>query len=243
MKKILSSLLMLVAFTAFAQAPAEKHKTNRPAKTPEERATAFAAHLEKSLALTADQKTKVHDLALAKEQKIDQLREQNKGKDRCAWADQRKQAQTDFMDSMKKTLTPEQFAKWEAQKEERKKQHAEKRKQHAAKHPQTSKTPEQRADGFTQHLEKELTLSADQKIKVRELVLTREKASEQLREKYKGQDPCSSSAERKQVRENFENGMKTALTAEQYQKWEAQKKQRMEERKNKKHSHPKQQGK
>ncbi len=239
MKKILSSLFLLVAFTAFAQAPAQKSKSGHQNKTPEERATAFANHLEKSLALSADQKTKVHDLVLARDQRISTLREENKGKDRCAWTDQRQQAQTDFSDGMKKTLTPDQFAKWEAQKAERKKQHAEKQKQHAAKKAENSKTAEQRADGFTTRLEKELTLTTDQKAKVHELALTREKSNDQLREKYKGQDPCASSVERKQVRTNFENGMKATLTAEQYQKWEAQKKQHMEERKNKKDSHQK----
>jgi Spy/CpxP family protein refolding chaperone len=236
MKKILSSLLMLVAFTAFAQTPASKTQAHKQ-KSPEERATAFATHLEKSLTLSADQKKKVYDLVLARDQKIGQLREENKGKDRCAWVDQRKKAQADFQDGMKSTLTPEQFAKWEAQKEERK-------KQHEAKRPQSTKTPEQRATGFSTHLEKELTLTPEQKTKVQELVLTREKANDQLREKYKGQDPCSSAAERKQVRENFENGMKATLTPEQFQKWEAQKKQRMEERKNKQRSHhQKQKGK
>lgn len=236
MKKILSSLLMLVAITAFAQAPGSKPQTARQHKTPEERATAFATHLEKSLALTPDQKTKVHDLVLARDQKIGQLREENKGKDRCAWSDQRKKAQDDFIAGMKSTLTPDQYAKWEAEKEERK-------KQHQAKRPQSTKTPEERALGFTTHLEKQLTLTPEQKTKVNELVLTREKASDQLREKYKGQDPCSWSAERKQVRDNFENGMKTTLTPDQYKKWEDQKKQRMEERKNKKQQHQKPQGK
>jgi Spy/CpxP family protein refolding chaperone len=236
MKKILSSLLMLVAFTAFAQTPASKPQTGRQQKTPEERATAFATHLEKSLALTPEQKTKVHDLVLARDQKIGQLREENKGKDRCAWSDQRKKAQDDFIAGMKSTLTPDQFAKWEAQK-------AEHQKQREAKRPQSTKTPEERATGFTTHLEKQLTLTPEQKTKVNELVLTREKANDQLREKYKGQDPCASSAERKQVRENFDNGMKATLTPEQYKKWEEQKKQRMEERKNKKHQYQKPQGK
>lgn len=236
MKKIFFSLLMLVAFTAFAQTPATKSKAGREHKTPEERATAFAAHLEKSLVLSAEQKTKVHDLALAKEQKFIQLREQNKGKDRCDWTDQRKQAQNEFDSGMKQTLTPDQFNKWVAQKEERK-------KQRAAKHPHASKTPEQRADTFALHLEKSLVLTADQKTKVRALILTREQENDKLREKYKGQDPCSSAAERKQLRDNFESGMKATLTPEQFQKWEAQKNKHAEQRKNKRHGPPHQRGK
>lgn len=234
MKKLFSSMLVLIAFTAFAQTPVTKSQVPKQhkAKTPEERATAFATRLEKSLALTATQKTKVHDLVLARDQKMSQLRDQNKDKDRCAWADQRKQAQTEFDSGMKQTLTPEQYTKWAEQKEEQS-------KKRAAHHPQSTKTPEERADGFATHLEKELALTPDQKTKVRDLVVTREKANDQLREKYKGQDPCSWTAERKQVRTDFENGMKSALTPEQFQKWEAQKKQRMEEHKNKRHAAPK----
>ncbi|MDQ3111578.1 MAG: hypothetical protein M3R17_16950 [Bacteroidota bacterium] len=226
MKRIISSLLMLVAFTAFAQT-ADKREVGHEQKTPEERATAMAAHLEKSLALSPEQKTKVHDLALAKEQKIGQLREQNKGKDRCDWADQRKLAQDEFLTGMKNTLTPEQYSKWNAQKEER-------HKKRAATNPKDSKTPVQRAQGFATHLEKELTLTPEQKTKVEKLALTRENANEQLREKYKGQDPCASKAEREQVRADFENGMKAILTPDQLQKWEDRKKERMEQRKKKK---------
>jgi protein CpxP len=223
MKKIIASLLMLVTFTAFAQTPA---KTGHAQKTPEERATFMASHLEKSLGLSADQKTKVYDLALTREKKIDQLRTENKGKDRCDWADQRKQTADEFNSGMQKVLTPDQYTKWTQQKEE----HQKKREAH---YPQSNKTPEQRADSLTSHLEKNLQLTADQKTKVHDLVLTREKANDQLREKYKGQDPCASATERKQVRDTFDNGMKTALTPEQYQKWQDQKKQRMEEHKKK----------
>ncbi|HET6989871.1 MAG TPA: hypothetical protein VFJ43_01050 [Bacteroidia bacterium] len=227
MKKLIFSLLMLVTFTAFAQTQPDQSKPERENKTPEERATAIASHLEKNLGLTADQKTKVHDLALTKEQKIDQLREQNKGKDRCAWADQRKQTQDEFDAGMKKILTPDQYTKWNAEKEERKKEAQEHQR------PESNKTPEQRADGMSSHLEKDLGLTPDQKTKVRDLVLNKEKSMDQLNEKYKGQDPCAGATERKQIRDTFENGMKTTLTPEQFQKWQDQKKQHMEQRKNK----------
>lgn len=229
MKKIFSSLLMLVTFTAFAQAP----EHNRPAhqqKNPEERATAIASRLEKNLMLSADQKVKVHDLALAREKKMDELRTQNKGNDRCAWADERKKAQETFDSGMKQILTPEQFAKWNDQKAEHKKEMETRRARHAA----NSKTPEQRADSFAGHLEKELSLSGDQKIKVHDLFLNKEQSIDKLRESHKGQDPCSWSEERKKTQETFESGMKATLTPEQFQKWETLKKQRMEERKNRK---------
>lgn len=233
MKRILASLLMLVTFTAFAQTPAGDTKTGHEPKTPEARATAIASHLEKSLTLNADQKTKVYNLALTREKKIDQLRQDNKGKDRCDWADQRKQVLDEFNSGMQQVLTPDQYTKWNAQKEKR----AEYRNAH---HPASNKTAEQRADSLSSHLEKSLALTADQKTKVRDLILTKEKANDQLREKYKGQDPCAWSGERKQVQDNFESGMKSTLTPEQYQKWQDQKKQHAEQRKDKQHAaHPK----
>ena len=236
MKKIFSSLLMLVAFTAFAQTPAAQ-KAGRRQQTPEQRATAMASHLETSLGLSADQKVKVHDLALAREQKMQSLREQNKDKDRCAWADQRKQAQETFDSGMKQILTPEQLTKWNEQKAEHKKQMETRRSQHAT----NNKTPEQRADGIAGHLEKELGLSADQKTKVHDLALSKEQSMDKLRESHQGQDPCSWKDERKKVQETFESGMKTTLTPDQFQKWETLKKQRMDNRKNQ--PHPQKQGK
>jgi hypothetical protein len=236
MKKILSIALMLITFSAFAQTSATQSKTGTEQKTPEERATAIASHLEKTLALTADQKAKVHDLALTREQKIDQLREENKDKDRCAWADQRKQVQDEFNTGMQQTLTADQYSKWVAQKEERNKQRANRQQ-----HP--NKTPEQRATGFSSHLEKDLGLTPDQKTKVHDLILKREQSIDQLRDKYKGQDPCSWSDERKTVYASFDTGMKATLTPEQYQKWTDLKKQRMEQRKNKKQPNNHQQGK
>lgn len=124
MKKILSSLLLLVfAGTMYAQqeqqAPPPPPK-DRPAKTAEQRATDLSNRLEKDLGLSADQKQKVHDLALTKEQKMDALEEKYKGQDRQVWAADRKQVHVDFREGMKKVLTADQFTKWEAMKKDRK---------------------------------------------------------------------------------------------------------------------------
>jgi hypothetical protein len=98
-----------------------------------------------------------------------------------------------------------------------------------------AKTPEERANGMSDHLEKELGLSADQKTKVHDLVLTKEQTIDKLRESHKGQDPCSWSDERKKAQNSFESGMKTTLTPDQFQEWETLKKQQMEKRKEKRH--------
>lgn len=113
MKHIITLLLALTTLGAFAQ------NTNKggskPHKTPEERATAYANRMEKELTLTAEQKTKVHDLALARAQKMDQLREQYKDQDKKVWQAERKKARDEFHAGMKSVLSPEQFTKWEEQ--------------------------------------------------------------------------------------------------------------------------------
>lgn len=89
-----------------------------------------------------------------------------------------------------------------------------------AQNPPPKRTAEERASHFTERLEKDLGLTADQKKKVQSLALTRETKMEELREKYKGQDKKAWAGERKKVRDEFESGMKTTLSPEQYQKWE-----------------------
>ncbi len=218
LKRTFSFLLLLCSAAAFAQAPAKDAAAPREPKTPEQRATALADRLEKDLALSADQKTKVHALALTKAQKMDQLREQNKGKEKTTWADARKQVRDEFTAGMKSVLTPEQFAKWEAQKKEH--------RRHAK-----PKSPEERAAGFANHLEKQLGLSATQKTEVQRLALEKDKKLLELREKNKGKEKSEWENERKQVTRDFISGMKTALTAEQFAKWEAMKKERHDNKK------------
>lgn len=218
LKRTFSFLLLLCSAAAFAQAPAKDAAAPREPKTPEQRATALADHLEKSLTLTPEQKTKVHALALTKAQKMDQLREQNKGKEKATWATARKQVRDEFTAGIKSVLTPEQFAKWEAQKKEHRQQ---------AK----PKSPEERAAGFANHLEKQLGLSATQKTEVQRLALEKDKKHRELREKNKGREKTEWENERRQVNQEFISGMKAALTAEQFAKWEAMKKEHHDDKK------------
>lgn len=112
MKNIVMICLFLVAgFTANAQKPESKGTP----KTPEQRATNVANRLEKKLALSKEQKTKVHDLALARATKMDVLRAKYKDQDKKVWQAERKVVRDEFHSGMKATLSPEQFAKWEAQ--------------------------------------------------------------------------------------------------------------------------------
>lgn len=88
-----------------------------PPPSPEQRACNFADHLEHSLGLNADQKKKVHDLALTKEQEMSGLRSQQPHDE--AWHNKAKEVHRKFNDGMKATLTPEQYKKWQEQKKER----------------------------------------------------------------------------------------------------------------------------
>lgn len=138
MKHILTLLLALTTLGAFAQ------NTNKggskPHKTPEERATAYANRMEKELTLTAEQKTKVHDLALTRAQKMDQLREQYKGQDKKVWQAERKKARDEFHAGMKSVLSPEQFTKWEEQQKKKAAQSAKGKAKGKGKAKQTTGT-------------------------------------------------------------------------------------------------------
>ena len=124
-------LFVAAVFAVTVAGAQDKGKTKRPHKSPEERADSCASHLQRSLGLDANQKTKVRDLALTRAQKMDELREKYRGQDssRQVWREERKLAQESFNEGMKLTLTPEQFAKWEEQKKAR----AAKRSKHHGK--------------------------------------------------------------------------------------------------------------
>jgi protein CpxP len=110
MKRIIALALLLVGFTATAAA--QKPDASKPKKTPEERAANYANKMEKELGLNAEQKKKVHDLALARANKMKELREKYKDQDKKVWKEERKKARDEFHNGMKSTLSPEQYAKW-----------------------------------------------------------------------------------------------------------------------------------
>lgn len=145
MKHIITLLLALTTLGAFAQ------NTNKggskPHKTPEERATAYANRMEKELTLTAEQKTKVHDLTLARAQKMDQLREQYKDQDKKVWQAERIKARDEFHAGMKSVLSPEQFTKWEEQQKKKAAAAAKRKAKGKGKKTQTGGTTTTTTDG------------------------------------------------------------------------------------------------
>lgn len=110
MKRFMLAFTLLIAAAGFAQTNT-KGDSHTP-KTPEQRADAYAARMEKSLGLSAEQKTKVHDLALNRAKQMDELRTKYKGQDKSVWKDERKKVRDDFHAGMKSVLSPEQYTKW-----------------------------------------------------------------------------------------------------------------------------------
>jgi hypothetical protein len=95
-------------------------------------------------------------------------------------------------------------------------------------------SPEERAKMETQHAEKKLSLTADQKPKWESASLTRIKANQPFHEKMKG---STTPEERKELHksiqgnnEAFDKSVNEFLTADQKTKWEAEKKERKDRR-------------
>jgi hypothetical protein len=108
MKKTI--LFLLLAFFTSALMTAADNK---------QRAATLADNLEKELALTADQKTKVYDLLLAK---FDALDKYNK----ASLTEQEKQAimleKRKFVTELRAILTDDQYTKWHGLRNEQSKQ-------------------------------------------------------------------------------------------------------------------------
>ncbi|MCX6312949.1 MAG: hypothetical protein NT084_15115 [Bacteroidetes bacterium] len=129
MKKILFIAMLIVgsASFSFAQVAPKTDEKQRPAKqekSPEERATDGTNRMTKELGLTADQAAKIHAFALTRAQKMDDLKAKA-STDNTANQAARKKIMDEFDTNVKTVLTPEQYTKWQAEKEEHKKEHKE----------------------------------------------------------------------------------------------------------------------
>lgn len=97
-----------------------KHNSEEHKKTAEERAQKSVEHLDKQVGLTDDQKTKIKELALARAQKVDALREKYKGQENAKeeakkeiWA-----VKKEYRSSVKAILSEEQINKLKAKAKE-----------------------------------------------------------------------------------------------------------------------------
>lgn len=98
------------------KAKANPAKANTKMKTPEERAQKSVDHLNKTVTLTDDQKTKVYDLALNRAKSVDAIKEKYKGQEGSKEAAKGEiiAVKKEYRKSVKAILTPEQIEKLKA---------------------------------------------------------------------------------------------------------------------------------
>jgi len=88
-------------------------------RTPEQAATDFSSKLVTDLGISADQKTKVHDIALTRVTKLRELKSKYKSGD-SKLTSESKTVRDDFQAKLKSILTADQYTKYEKLKAERK---------------------------------------------------------------------------------------------------------------------------
>lgn len=124
MKKLLVVFALVFAVSAInAQDNGKGKKDGKGKSTPEQRAQKSVDNLDKAVTLTADQKTKVYDLALTRAKKVDAIRESNKGKktpdEKEAMKKEIKAAHKEYRAAVKPLLTQEQKDKLKAKAKEK----------------------------------------------------------------------------------------------------------------------------
>lgn len=119
----MKKLALLIAAFIFvnnisAQQDSKKPHEEKEAKaklTVEQRAQRSVDNLDKEVTLTADQKTKVYDFALARAKKTDEIIAANKGKEKKEARETAIKAnQKEYRQNVKGILTPEQIEKLKA---------------------------------------------------------------------------------------------------------------------------------
>ena len=135
MKKVFLIITAAMALnSAYAQGP--KDKLNKQIseyknQTPEQRAQFQADKIEKVLSLSADQKQKVYDAALKKNNSIKAAKEKHKNDadKKAGVGPEIKAANQAFVEDVNAVLSPEQKTKWKAHVEEMKQKHKARREQ------------------------------------------------------------------------------------------------------------------
>lgn len=116
MKYIVMAALLMAGVATHAQEPIKGQSLKAPVErlTPAQR----TEKLTESLALTADQQTKVKGLYEEQEKRSNDLREKYKGQrdeeSRKARVQEMKDSREQFKTKMKDILTPDQYAKWQS---------------------------------------------------------------------------------------------------------------------------------
>ncbi len=100
-----------------------------------------------------------------------------------------------------------------------------------------TKTPEQKAEWKTEKLSSDLSLTADQKAKVKKIILQKEKEAEALKSKNAGStDDAAKKASWEKLKASKDAEMQKVLTNDQYTKYKTLQAQYKEEWKSKKES-------
>lgn len=243
MKKLFIAALLFVGMISFAQDINQKStRDQRENLTPEQRNEKQLQKLTSELSLDKKQQDQVKQLLAersAKAEKFKASRKDSKTKPTDAEREAfKKQMETEKAANdakMKSILNADQYTKWTALKKDHKG-----RGDH--KGHRDMKSPQERDQAHLQKLTTDLNLNADQQKKVSELLSDRSTKMAMLKKSRKDSDVAPTDAEKaamkKQMKEDhkaYYAKMKSILTADQYKKWEAIKK----EHKNKMKDHRK----
>lgn len=121
----MKKLMMIVALAALTAGAQAQEKVR---KTPQERADAQTSRMTKELALTKEQAIKVEAINLKYAQEAEALRaEREAQREAMRKGGKGKAMHTAHEEELKAVLTAEQFAQWQAKKEELKAKHMERR--------------------------------------------------------------------------------------------------------------------
>jgi protein CpxP len=135
MKKVFLIITTVAALNSvYAQGPKDKFNkqvSEYKNQTPEQRAQLQADKLEKVLSLSTDQKQKVYEAALKKNNSIKAAKEKHKNDadKKAGLGPEIKAANQTFVEDVNAVLTPEQKTKWKAHVEEMKQKHKARKEQ------------------------------------------------------------------------------------------------------------------
>jgi hypothetical protein len=246
MKKLFIAALLFVGMISFAQDINQKStRDQRENLTPEQRNEKQLQKLTSELSLDKKQQDQVKQLLAERSAKAEKFKASRKdsknSKTKPTDAEReafKKQMETEKAANdakMKSILNADQYTKWTALKKDHKG-----RGDH--KGHRDMKSPQERDQAHLQKLTTDLNLNADQQKKVSELLSDRSTKMAMLKKSRKDSDVAPTDAEKaamkKQMKEDhkaYDAKMKSILTADQYKKWEAIKK----EHKNKMKDHRK----
>lgn len=240
MKKLFIAALLFVGMISFAQDINQKPERDQKEKlTPEQRNEKHLQKLTSDLSLDTKQQEQVKQLLAERSAKAEKFRKDRKDSktkptdaERQAFKKQMTAEKEANDAKMKSILNADQYTKWTALKKDH--------KDH--KGHRDMKSPQERDQAHLQKLTTDLNLNEDQQKKVSELLSDRSTKMAMLKKSRKDSDVAPTDAEKaamkKQMKEDhkaYDAKMKSILTADQYKKWEAIKK----EHKNKMKDHRK----